>query len=96
MDFSAHQTNQSTESSTILRRIAEADKIAVKDCIDAYGNLVWAMAREQTDSPEEAEAAVLEIFLDIWKYAARFNSIKFDEITFVFLVARRRLIKRLK
>ena len=96
MNFAGHQANSSTEVSAILGRIAEADKTAAEDCIDAYGNMVWAIAREQTDLTEEAEVAVSEIFLDIWQYAGDFDSTKFEEITFVFLIARRRLIKRLQ
>ena len=90
-----YQTNPSVESLAILQRIAKADKTAAKDCVDAYGNLVWAMARKYTDSLEEAETATLEIFRDIWKYAGRCDSTKFDEVTFIALIARRRLIKRL-
>lgn len=94
MELSAYQTNQSTESSAIFQKIAKADKTAIKNCIDAYGNLVWALARKYTDSLEEAETATQEIFLDIWRYAGRCDSTKFDETVFIFLIARRRLIKR--
>jgi len=96
MELPAYQTNLSTESSVILQRIGKTDKTAVNDCIDAYGNLVWALARKYTDSLEEAEAATQEIFLDIWRYAGRCDSTKFDEVTFIFLIARRRLIIRLQ
>ncbi len=95
MELSAYQNNPSSESLAILQRIAEADKTAVNDCIGCYGNLVWALARKYTDSSEEAEGATEEIFLDLWRYAACFDPAKFDETVFVFLVARRRLIKRL-
>jgi RNA polymerase sigma-70 factor (ECF subfamily) len=95
MQSSAYQTNQSIESLTILKRIVEADKTAVENCIDTYGNLVWAMAREHTDSLEEAEIVTRKIFLDIWRYAGRCGSTKFDETAFIILIARRRLIKYL-
>ncbi len=68
MIASATRRIQKTETSTILRRIAEKDKTAVKDCIDAYGNFIWALARKMTASREEAEAATEEIFIDIWRY----------------------------
>lgn len=96
MELPAYQTNLSSESSAILQRIGKTDKTAVKDCIDTYGNLVWALARKYTDSLEEAEAATQEIFLDIWRYAGRCDSTKFDKVTFIFLIARRRLIIRLQ
>ncbi len=65
----ATRTIQNTETSTILRRIAEKDKTAVKDCIDTYGNFIWALARKFTASREIAEAATEEIFVDIWRYS---------------------------
>ncbi len=94
MELPPYQTNLRTESSTILQKIVKADKTAVKGCIDTYGNLVWALARKYTDSLSEAEAATEEIFLDIWRYAGRCDSANFDETFFIFLIARRRLIKR--
>lgn len=80
----------------IIERLGRADQTAVKECIDTYGNSVWTLAKKYTDSPEEAEAATCEIFIDIWRYAGRYDSTKFDEITFIFLIARRRLNKRLQ
>ncbi len=94
-ELSAYQTERNTESLTILQRITEANRTAAQDCIETYGDLVWALARKYTDSSEEAETAAEEIFLDVWRYAARFDTTKFDEPVFVFLLARRRLIKRL-
>lgn len=95
MQSAVYQTNRTTESLAILPRIAKADKTAVENCIDIYGNLIWAMAREHTNSLEEAEIVTQEIFLDIWQYAGRCDSTKFEEIAFIALIARRRLIKYL-
>jgi DNA-directed RNA polymerase specialized sigma24 family protein len=95
MESSAHQTNSGTQSTAILQRIHKADRTAVEDCVEAYGNLVWALAKKYTDSLEEAEAATQEIFLDIWRYAGHCDPTKSDEVAFICLIARRRLIKRL-
>ncbi len=90
------RTNQGTNPLTILQRIANKDKTAVKDCVDAYGNFIWALARKFTDSTEEAEAAVQEIFTDIWRYAERVDSNQSTENVLIALIARRRLIKYLQ
>jgi len=82
--------------SNILQRIAVDDKSAVTDCFDAYGKLIWSLARKFSRTREDAEDAVQEIFIDIWKYAARFDSAKSPEGAFVTLIARRRLIDRLR
>lgn len=82
------------ESSKILRRIADCDKTAVDECLTAYGSLVWALTKKYTVDEAEAEIAVQEIFMDIWKYAARFDATKTDEATFISHIACRKLMKR--
>jgi RNA polymerase sigma-70 factor (ECF subfamily) len=47
-------------------------------------------------SQDDAEDAVQEIFLDIWKNAAKFDPAQASETTFVALIARRRLIDRIR
>lgn len=84
------------KSLNILKRISEGDNRAVNDCLDKYGKLVWSLARKFTRTREDAEDAVQEIFIDIWKYAARFDAAKSPEGAFVTLIARRRLIDRIR
>lgn len=81
------------KSSLILQRIGETDKSAVQDCINTYGNLIWAFARRFTNSTEEAEEITLTIFNDIWNYAEQYDSAKCTEEKFVLKLAVRRLIK---
>ena len=95
MIASATRRIQETETSTILRRIAEKDKTAVKDCIDAYGNFIWALARNLTASREEAEAATEEIFIDIWRYCERARNTQSIEEKLIAMIALRRMIKPL-
>jgi RNA polymerase sigma-70 factor (ECF subfamily) len=80
-------------TSTILRRIAERDKTAVEDCIDTYGNFIWALARKFTRSLEEAEAATDEIFIDIWRHSERGRDTQAIEKKLIAMIALRRLVK---
>ena len=80
----------------ILKRIALGEKSAVQDCLDAYGGLVWSLALRMLSKSEEAEDAVQEIFIDIWKNAGRFDETQASETTFVAMIARRRLIDRIR
>lgn len=45
---------------------------------------------------EDAEDAVQEIFIEIWKNAERFDETQSSETTFIAMIARRRLIDRLR
>jgi RNA polymerase sigma-70 factor (ECF subfamily) len=91
--FACEEVSAMTETS-ILERIAAGDGDAVQECMDRYGGLVWSLARRM--APAMAEDAVQEIFIDLWKSAARFDSNKASEKTFIATVARRRLIDRLR
>ena len=92
----ATRTIKKTKTLTIFQRIENKDKTAVQDCIDTYGNFIWALARKFTNSTEEAEAAAREIFIDIWRYARRGEEIQAAEKILIALIARRRLIKYLQ
>ena len=81
-------------SPKILKRVADFDKTAIDECLTAYGSLVWALTKNYISNENEAETAVQEIFLDIWKYAGRFDSAKTDEATFISHIACRKLTKR--
>ena len=61
-----------------------------------FGGLVWSLARRYTDSPSDAEDATQEIFLEIWKSAARYDSSAGTESVFIGTIARRRLIDRMR
>ncbi|MEO6589005.1 MAG: hypothetical protein ABIP06_06730 [Pyrinomonadaceae bacterium] len=90
------RTIQETKPLNIFQRLAKKEKPAVKDCIDTYGNFIWALALKFTASREEAEAATREIFIDIWLYAERTSQLQFAESVLISMIARRRLIKYLQ
>jgi RNA polymerase sigma-70 factor (ECF subfamily) len=54
------------------------------------------MARRLTPTAEDAEDAVQDIFVDVWRYAARFDATRGPENVFVAILARRKLIDRMR
>jgi RNA polymerase sigma-70 factor (ECF subfamily) len=81
---------------SILQRIAAGDSTAVEDCLKKYGGLVWSLARKMLRNSDDAEDAVQEIFVDVWKNAERFDETKSSETTFIAMIARRRLIDKIR
>jgi len=77
-----------------LKRMAQGDKRALADCIDQHGGLIWALSRRMSPTPADAEDATQEIFLTIWKNAARFDPTRGSEAVFIATLARRLLINR--
>lgn len=81
------------DSLTILERTANGDREAFRECVESYGELIWALAKKYTASEKEAEAATVEIFRDILRQAARFDSNRCGEDRFIALIAHSRLVK---
>ena len=79
---------------TLLHRVASGDPSAMQPCIDEYGGLVWSLARRLCPNVSEAEDAVQEVFISLWENAGRFDPDKGAEVTFVAMIARRRLVDR--
>ncbi len=82
--------SQSTEP--LLTRVGKGDKSAVTECMNRYGGLVWSLARRLTRSQTDAEDAVQEIFISLWKSASRFDPARSSEESFVAMISRRRII----
>lgn len=83
-------------SSSLLKRVAAGEPTAFQDCLDCYGGLIWSLAKRLLPDQQEAEDAVQEVFLELWKKANFFDPNIASEKTFVAMLARRRLIDRLR
>ena len=88
------RTMTEPSASTILQRVAAGDQSGVRECLDRYGGLVWSLARRLSNTEADAEDAVQEIFLEVWKSAERYDPEIASEVTFIAMIARRRLIDR--
>ncbi len=64
------------------------------ECIDLFGPLVLLLARRILPRSADAEDAVQEVFVEIWKNAAKYDPSVASERAFVAMLARRRLIDR--
>ncbi|NNF05416.1 MAG: RNA polymerase sigma factor [Candidatus Eisenbacteria bacterium] len=76
--------------------MASGQSNAVQECMDTYGGLVWSLALRFCPSRDDAEDAVQEIFVELWKSASRFDANQASEKGFIAMIARRRLIDRLR
>jgi RNA polymerase sigma-70 factor, ECF subfamily len=81
---------------SILRRIAFGDPAAVQELVSTHGGLVRSLARRLSPVAADAEDAMQEILLDVWKCANRFDATQGSEKVFIATIARRRLIDRLR
>jgi RNA polymerase sigma-70 factor (ECF subfamily) len=78
-----------------LQRIANGDASAVRGCLDEYGGMVWGLAKRYLAAMgDDAEDAVQEIFVEVWRWAGRYDPSKGTEAGFIATVAHRRLTDR--
>jgi len=66
----------------------------VQACIARYSALVWSLAKNLSRDAAALEDLVQEIFIDIWRSAEAFDPARGSEITFIAIIARRRVIDR--
>ena len=58
-------------SQTLIGRLRRGERAAAQECIDQFGTLIWALAKKQSRSLQEAELVTEKIFEDIWHYAGK-------------------------
>jgi len=78
----------------ILPRVAKNEPGAASECIARYEGLVWSLVRRFCRNRADAEDAVQDVFIEIWRSAGRYNPLLASEATFVGVIARRELIDR--
>ena len=76
----------------LLRRVAAGDKVAMRELLKQYGPLVWSMARSFTQSAADAEDAAQDVFVHLWKKAGQYDPALGQEVQFISVLTRRRLI----
>ncbi len=79
-----------------MRRVAENDAGAIGELYDRFGTLVYRMAYQSMPSKSDAEDAVQEIFVRLWRTAGRYDEERSALVTWVMLIARRHLVDRLR
>lgn len=84
------------DDADLMRRIAAGEESAVVELYDRFGGLVFRSARQLLPSNAEAEDAVQEVFVRLWRTADRFDPARAKLVTWVMLLTRRHVIDRIR
>ena len=84
------------DDARLMARVAAGEQNAVEDLYDRFGGLVFRIAQQLLPTNAEAEDAVQEVFLRLWKTAERFDPERAKLVTWVILLSRRHVIDRLR
>jgi RNA polymerase sigma-70 factor (ECF subfamily) len=79
-----------------MQRIAANQEAAVAELYDRFGSLVYRMALQSMPTRGEAEDAVQEVFVRLWRTADRYDPRKAALVTWVMLLTRRHLVDKLR
>jgi RNA polymerase sigma-70 factor (ECF subfamily) len=80
----------------LMQRVAADDQQAVEELYDRFGSLVYRMAYQAMPTRADADDAVQEVFVRLWKTADRFDPKRAALVTWVMLISRRHLVDRLR
>jgi RNA polymerase sigma-70 factor (ECF subfamily) len=86
----------SEEPAPLLPRVALGDELAMRECLRRYGGLLYSIVRRFCRDPADADDACQDVFVSVWRAATHFDPARGRESTFVALVARRRMIDRMR
>lgn len=81
---------------SLMQRVAANDEKAVEELYDRFASLVYRMAYQAMPTRAEAEDAVQEIFVRLWKTAERYDPKRAALVTWVMLISRRHLVDKLR
>ncbi len=84
------------DDASLLTRIAQRDQAALSTLYDRYVRIVHGLAFKSLRSVEESEEVVLDVFAQVWRIADRYDSQKGRPDTWLFTLARSRILDRLR
>lgn len=80
----------------LMQRVSLDDQTAVSELYDRFGPLVYRMAYQVLPTRADAEDAVQEVFVRLWRTAGRYDPKRSALVTWVMLLARRILVDRMR
>lgn len=84
------------EDWVLMHRVAAGDENAVAELYDRFAPLVYKVARQLMPTQADADDAVQEVFVRLWRTADRYDPHRAKLVTWVMLIARRHLIDRIR
>jgi RNA polymerase sigma-70 factor (ECF subfamily) len=85
-----------TDEATTMRAVATGDLAAYETVYDAHARVVYGLCLRMLGDPGAAEDATQEVFLRIWRGAARFDPARGSLRTWVVAIAHRHCLDRLR
>jgi RNA polymerase sigma-70 factor (ECF subfamily) len=90
------ENSAAVDDVSLLAQIAQRDQSALSTLYDRYARIVHALAFKSLRSVEESEEVVLDVFAQVWRIADRYDPDRGRADTWLFTLARSRILDRLR
>ncbi len=88
--------NSTVQATPLLPAVAGGDMTAFAELYDRYSGTLYAVLLRILASAEDAQEALQETFVKVWKNASAFDAARGSEIAWLIAIARSRGIDRLR
>lgn len=87
---------QQLQDVALIQQIINQNQTALAQLYDRYARIVYAVAYRSLGSAEESEEVVLDVFAQVWKIAHHYDVARSRVDTWLFMLARSRILDRLR
>jgi RNA polymerase sigma factor (sigma-70 family) len=84
------------DDATLIAQIVQRQSLALSQLYDRYARLVYSVAYRSLNSVEESEELVMDVFSQVWRLADRYDGQKARVDTWIMMMARSRILDRLR
>ncbi|NNM26535.1 MAG: sigma-70 family RNA polymerase sigma factor [Phycisphaerales bacterium] len=80
----------------LIQRVQQGDQAAFADLYDTLAPVVFGAVKRVVRDPAMSEEVTQEVFVELWRTAARFDSARASVSTWAVTIARRRAVDRVR
>ncbi|MCU1678607.1 MAG: sigK, partial [Frankiales bacterium] len=84
------------DADDLLTRVARGDDRAFAELYDLVSARVYGLIRRVLRDPAQSEEVAQEVMLEVWRTAARFDGSRGSATSWVFTIAHRRAVDRVR
>src|SRR4051794_14323150 len=92
----SRQSPESIELLKCLQRMAKGEHAALAGCYDLMGPVAFSLAIRMLRDRPAAEDVVQDIFLQVWRQAANYDTTRGSPEGWIMMIARTRILDRLR